>query len=31
MIHKKLYPKVDGKPSVDTMRIIYRIRGFFED
>lgn len=31
MIHKKLYPKVDGKPPVEVIRVIYRIRGLFED
>lgn len=30
MVHKKLYPKVEGKPQSDVLRVIYRVRGLFE-
>lgn len=30
MVHKKLYPKVDGKPPVEILRVVYRLRGLFE-
>ena len=31
MVHKKLYPKTDDKPTSDVIRVIYRIRGAFDD
>lgn len=31
MIHKKLYPPVEGKPPVEIIKVIYRVRGVFID
>ena len=31
MVHKKLYPQVQGKAPVETIKVIYRVRGLFID